>query len=91
MQGETTVVIPGVRIVHVETEGAEITADVFGGDGTVVVAEVVFRLDDTLEHLRLLHTFVTWERNARPLTLVQGRDGVVTLVDESGAFDSALG
>ena len=89
--GDLTVVIRGVQIVHVAVDGPEITADVFGGVEPVVAAEVAFRLDDPDEHHRLLQTFLAWERQARPLTLVHGRDGVITLVDEDGAFESALG
>ena len=89
MQGEVTVV-PGVRLVHVEPRGREITADVFGGE-PVVMAEIVFRIDDPAELQRLVRTFEAWEGESKPLTLVQGRDGVVTLVDEIGAFRSGLG
>ena len=81
MQDETNL-IPGVQLVHVETDGPEITADVFGGEEPVVMAEVVFRTDDTTEHQRLVRTFERWESEATPLTMVHGEDGVVTLVDE---------
>ena len=89
MQGEVTVV-PGVQLVHVETDGPEITADVFGGGEPVVMAEVVFCIDDPVERQRLVRTFEAWQGEGKPLTLVQGRDGVVSLVDERGAFGSAL-
>ena len=85
MQGETNL-IPGVQLVHVETDGSEITADVFGGEEPVVMAEVVFRTDDTYEHQRLVRTFERWESEATPLTMVQGEDGVVTLVDEEAVI-----
>jgi hypothetical protein len=85
MQGETNL-IPGVQLVHVETDGPEITADVFGGGEPVVMAEVVFRTDDTSEHQRLMRTFEQWESQATPLTLVEGEDGVVTLVDEEAVI-----
>ncbi len=85
MQGETNL-IPGVQLVHVETDGPDITADVFGGEEPVVMAEVVFRTDDATEHQRLVRTFEKSEDQATPLTLVQGEDGVVTLVDEEAAF-----
>lgn len=84
-------VVPGVQLVHVSTDGREVTADVFGGDERVVVAEVVFCIEDPVEHQRVVSTFWTWEDQARPLTLVQGEDGVVSLVDEDGVFESALG
>ena len=85
MQGETNL-IPGVQLVHVETDGSEITADVFGGEEPVVMAEVVFRTDDTSEHQRLVRTFERWKSEATPLTMVQGEDGVVTLVDEEAVI-----
>ncbi len=89
MRGDATV-IPGVQLVHVEMDGQEVTADVFGGNEPVVMAEVVFRVDDPVDHERLVETFERWEDQARPLTLVQGEDGVITLVDEGGAFGSPL-
>ncbi len=90
MHPETNV-IPGVQLVHVEADGPQVTADVFGGEEPVIMAEVVFRVDDPSEHRRLVRTFETWEGQARCLTLVQGEDGVVTLVDEDGGFESAPG
>ncbi len=83
MQGESNL-IPGIQLVHVEMDGAELTADIFGGEEPVVMAEIVFRADDSTEYARLARTFEKWEEEATPLTLVQGEDGVVTLVDEGG-------
>ncbi|MDQ4068078.1 MAG: hypothetical protein M3203_01155 [Actinomycetota bacterium] len=78
--------IPGVQLVRVETDGPEITADVFGGEEPVVMAEVVFRTDDSNEHQRLVRTFAKWEDQGTPLTLVHGEDGVVTLLDEDSVL-----
>ncbi len=83
-------VIQGVQLLHVELNGAEVTADLIGGHDPVIMAEIVFRMDDSMEHERLVQTFETWEDQATPLTLVQGEDGVITLVDEDGIFQSAL-
>lgn len=90
MKGGTNV-IPGIQLVHVESQGVEVTADVFGGDDPVIMAEVVFRVDDPVEHQHVVRTFREWEGQGRVLTLVRGTDGVVTLLDEDAAFDSALG
>lgn len=90
MQGEANV-IQGVQLLHVETDGPQVTADLIGGEDPVVMAEIVFRTDDSSEHQRLVQTFQKWEGQATPLTLVQGEDGVITLVDEDGTFESALG
>ncbi len=90
MQGEAKV-IPGVQLVRIDMDGPEITADVFGGNEPVVMAEVVFSVEDPVDHERLAHTFKKWEDQAKPLTLVEGEDGVVTLVDEDDAFGGALG
>lgn len=83
--------IQGVQLLHVEIDGPDVTADVFGGDEPGVMAEIVFRIDDPIEHQHLVRTFEAWERQARRLTLVEGKDGVITLVDEDGALYSALG
>jgi hypothetical protein len=88
MQGDANV-IQGVQLLHVETDGDEVTADLIGGKDPVIMAEIVFRMDDSLEHERLARTFAKWESQATPLTLVQGEDGVITLVDEDGIFESA--
>ncbi len=90
MEGEAKV-IQGVQLLHVEMDGPEVTADLIGGEDPVIMAEIVFRTDDSIEHQRLVRTFEKWEAQATPLTLVQGEDGVITLVDEDGAFESALG
>lgn len=90
MHGEANVV-QGVRLVHIDVDGSEVTADVFGGDDPVVMAEVVFRIDDATEQELLVQTFQAWERRSTALTLVHGEDGVVSLVDEDGAFQAALG
>ena len=84
-------VIQGVQLLHVEKNGQEVSADLIGGEDPVVMAEIVFHADDTTEHQRLVQTFETWEAKATPLTLVTGEDGVITLVDEDGTFESALG
>jgi hypothetical protein len=81
----------GVQLLHVEKNGQEVSADLIGGEDPVVMAEIVFHADDTTEHQRLVQTFETWEEKATPLTLVTGEDGVITLVDEDGTFESALG
>ena len=83
MKGKATV-IPGVQLLHIERDGPEVCADLFGGDDLVIMAEIVFRADDSAEHRRLVQTFETWEANATPLTLVQGEDGVVTLLADDG-------
>ncbi len=90
MQGDAEV-IPGVQLVHVDRDGQEVTADVFGGSDPVVMAEVVFRVEDPVAHERLVHTFEKWEDQARPLTLVHGEQGVIALVDEDGATRSEFG
>lgn len=90
MHGEANV-IQGVQLLHIDNDGGEVTADLIGGESPVVMAQIVFRTEDSMEHQRLLRTFEKWEAQATPLTLVQGEDGVVTLVDEDGTFESALG
>ncbi len=85
-----TQVVPDVQLVRVETEGPVVTADVFGGDDPVVVGEVVFHVDDPAEHQRVVRTFQEWESEQRLVTLVQGDDGVVTVVDERDAFKKAV-
>ncbi len=55
------------------------------------MVEIVFRTDDSAEHQRLVRTFEKWEDEATPLTLVQGEDGVITLVDEDGTFRAVSG
>ena len=64
MPGEETV-IEGVQLMHVETDGAEVTADLFGGEDPVIMAEIVFRTDDAMEQQRLVRTFGKWRRNPR--------------------------
>ncbi len=83
-------VIPGVQLLRVEQDGPVVRADVFGGNEPAVVGEVEFRIDDPTEYRRVVQTFRAWEGNANMLTLVQGEDGVVTLVDEGEAFNSAV-
>lgn len=90
MRGESNV-IQGIQLLHVEMDGTEVTADFIGGRDPVLMAEIVFRTDDSLDQARLLRTFEKWEDEATPLTLVQGEDGVVTLIDEDGTFRSAMG
>ncbi len=85
MPGEADL-IRGVQLVHVDTDGPEITADVYGGEEPVAMAEVDFRTLDSNEYRHLLRTFEKWEPEAAPLTLVQGADGVATLVDEEVAL-----
>ena len=41
------------------------------------------------EHRHLVETFQRWEGAATPLTLVEGEDGVVTLVDAEAPFRAA--
>ncbi len=89
MEGEANV-IEGVQLLHVNMDGSEVTADLIGGEDPVVMAEIMFRTDDSLEYQRLVRTFEAWEQQATPLTLIQGEDGVVTLVDEEGTFQSAV-
>ncbi len=57
----------------------------------MIMVEIVFRTDDSAEHQRLVRTFEKWEDEATPLTLVQGEDGVITLVDEDGTFRAVSG
>lgn len=83
-------VIPGVQVLRVEQDGPVLTADVFGGEEAVVVGEVEFRIDDPAEHERVFRTFKEWEDKSSVLTLVEGEDGVVTLLDEATAFGSAM-
>jgi hypothetical protein len=90
MDGEANV-IGGVQVVHVEKDGPEVVADLISSGEPVLMAEVVFHSDDDTQHQRLVQTFERWEVEATPLTLVEGEDGVVTLVDEEGTFQSALG
>jgi hypothetical protein len=90
MEGEANV-IAGVQVIHLETAGPELVADLIGSGEPVVMAEVVFRSEDRAEHQRLLRTFAKWEGEATPLTLVEGEDGMVTLFDEEGTFESAFG
>ncbi|HEX2043943.1 MAG TPA: hypothetical protein VHF24_15035 [Acidimicrobiales bacterium] len=82
--------IQGVQLLHVEMNGAEVTADLIGGRDPVIMAEIVFHMDDSMEHQRLVRTFEKWEDQATPLTLVQGEDGVITLVDEDGTLESVF-
>ncbi len=89
MEGEANV-IEGVQLLHVDVDGSEVTADLIGGEDPVVMVEIVFRTDDPQEYQRLVRTFEGWEHRATPLTLIQGEDGVVTLVDEEGTFQSAV-
>lgn len=83
-------VIPGVQVLRVEQDGPIVTADVFGGENPAVMGEVEFRIDDPAEHERIFRTFKEWEDNANVLTLVEGEDGVITLLDEGSAFTSAM-
>lgn len=83
-------VIAGVQLLRVEQDGPVVRADVFGGNEAAVVGEVEFRIDDPTEYRRVVQTFRAWEGNANMLTLVEGEDGIVTLVDEGDAFNSAL-
>ncbi len=85
-----TQVVPDVQLVRVEAEGPMVTADVFGGDDPVVVGEVVFHVADPAEQERVVRTFQEWESEQRLVTLVQGDDGVVTVVDERDAFRRAV-
>ncbi len=84
-------VIQGVQLLHVELNGAEVTADLIGGHDPVIMAEIVFRTDDVMEQQRLVQTFGSWEARSTPLALVHSQDGFVTLSDEDGVFASALG
>ena len=84
-------VIAGVQVVHVEHDGPELVADLIGSGEPVIMAEVVFRAEDDVQHQHLVGTFERWEGEATPLTLVEGEDGVVTLVDEDGTFQAAGG
>ena len=86
---EAARVVPGVHLVHVAVDGPEVTADVFGSE-PVVMAEVAFTVEDVNERRRLVRTLDLWNRLSRRLTLIQGEDGVVSLVDEEGVFDAAL-
>ncbi|HET9442050.1 MAG TPA: hypothetical protein VFO65_01935 [Acidimicrobiales bacterium] len=79
-----------VQVVHVEADGTTVSADVFGGEDGVIMGEVVFRIEDPVERARVLRTFREWEGSACPVTLIEGEDGVVTLVDEARAFGTAI-
>ena len=81
--------IPGVQVVHIEQDGEVIVADVIGCGEPVIMAEIVFRADDDAEHRHLVSIFQWWEGAATPLTMVEGEDGVVTLVDEAETFRAA--
>ncbi len=83
-------VIPAVQVLRVEQDGPVLRADVFGGEDPAVMGEVEFRIDDPTEHERVFRTFKEWEENANVLTLVEGEDGVITLLDEASAFTSAM-
>lgn len=83
-------VIAGVQVLRVEQDGPVLTADVFGGEEAVVLGEVEFRIDDPAEQERVFRTFKQWEDNANVLTLVEGEDGVITLLDEATTFSSAM-
>lgn len=85
-----TRVFSGVQLLRVEEDGPVVRADVFGGEEPLVMGEVEFRIDDPTEYRRVFHTFKTWEGNSSLLTLVEGEDGVVTLVNEADAFNSAV-
>ncbi len=82
--------VPGVQVLRVEQDGPAVTADIFGGDNPLVMGEVEFRIDDPIEHQRVYRTFKEWEGKANLLTLVEGEDGVVTLLDEAGTFASSM-
>lgn len=83
-------VVPAVQVVRVEADGPMVSADVFGGEDGVIMGEVVFRIEDPAEHERVLRTFREWEGSASPVTLIEGEDGVVTLVDEARAFGPGI-
>ena len=82
-------VIADVQVVHIEQDGRVLVADLVGSGEPVIMAEVEFRSGDDAEHRQLVETFQRWEGAATPLTLVEGEDGVVTLVDEDDLFRAA--
>jgi hypothetical protein len=82
-------VIADVQVVHIEQEGRELVADLIGSSEPVVMAEVMVRSADDREHREVVAMFERWEGAATPLTLVEGEDGVVTLVDAEAPFRAA--
>lgn len=84
-------VVPDVQLVHVETEGDVVTADVFGGTDLLIVGEVSFHIHDPEARRRVEAQFRRWANDGNLLTFVHGEDGQVTFVDEAGSFDSAMG
>lgn len=78
--------VPGVQLVHVQSDGEVLSVSVFGGE-EAVMAELSFPIPDPLEHHRALRACTRWASEARPVTLVEGVDGVVTLVDDRDALN----
>ena len=81
-------IVPNVRIFAVETDGAAVRVDIYGGDDALC-GSVGYNFPNARQRGRNVSTLRRWCESETVLTLVR-RDGIVTLLDESGVLDELL-
>jgi hypothetical protein len=81
-------IVPNVRIFAVETDGPAVRVDIYGGD-EVLCGSVGYQFPNARQRARNVNTLRRWCQAETVLTLVR-REGVVTLLDESGVLDELL-
>jgi hypothetical protein len=81
-------IVPNVRIFTVETDGASVRVDIYGGDDALC-GSVGYHFPNARQRSRNVTTLRRWCASGTPLTLVR-RQGIVTLLDEAGVLDELL-
>ncbi len=81
-------IVPNVRIFAVETDGPAVRVDIYGGDDALC-GSVGYHFSNARQRGRNVSTLKRWCDSETVLTLVR-REGIVTLLDESGVLDELL-
>ena len=81
-------IVANVRIFAVETDGPAVRVDIYGGD-EALCGSVGYQFPNARQRARNVSTLRRWCECETVLTLVR-RQGIVTLLDESGVLDELL-